>query len=672
MTYRTETAATIPDAPHREEADIGSGWRSRRLLARWIVAVGAGSLCVGLLLLAVAAVERSELRLLAKDGERQLDLHAAQLAGQLARYDYLPQVLSTDARFAQLLRAPRDAARMAELNLMLEEAAAISGAADIYLMNADGLTIAASNWQSERTFIGRFFHYRPYFQQALAGRPGRYFALGSTSGVRGYYFAHPVRDRDDVLGAVVVKVDMSNAEAHLADLGQEVMVTDPDGVVFISTRQEWRFRTLKPLSGDERRRLRESLRYPGVEFAPLPVAIAANAGATEVWTAPRKPEDTPAVDDAVKETGSAQFVRYLVQQLPMPEAGWTMHLLTPMSLLHARVLEAVVVAGALCLTLFSLALGLWQRHERRQERALFDHQASEALRRAHDELEHRVEQRTADLISSNERLSREIEERRRTEAELRQTQGELIQAAKLATLGQLSAGINHELNQPMAAIRSYADNGHALLAKGRFDEVGSNLQQISELIGRMGRIASQLKIFARKSAGRIGPVVVDSVIDTALAVLAPRIRRTRAELEVIRPAPALRLLGDENLVQQVLDNLLGNALQAVDGQPRRLVRVSAGTTDDPERREVVLSVEDTGPGIPGEHVERIFDAFFTTKEGSEGLGLGLTISKRIIEELDGSLEAGPSTLGGARFTIRLPLSRQESTASENTHRRRHV
>ena len=260
----------------------------------------------------------------------------------------------------------------------------------------------------------------------------------------------------------------------------------------------------------------------------------------------------------------------------MPEAGWTMHLLTPMSLLHARVLEVVAVAGAVGLTLFSLALGLWQRHERRQERALFDQQASEALRRAHDELEHRVEQRTADLISSNERLSREIDERRRTEAELRQTQGELIQAAKLATLGQLSAGINHELNQPMAAIRSYADNGRALLAKGRFDEVGWNLQQVSELIGRMGRIAAQLKIFARKSAGRVGPVAVDSVIDTALAVVAPRIRRTGAELEVMRPAPALRLRGDENLVQQVLVNLLGNALQAIDGQPRRLVRVSAG------------------------------------------------------------------------------------------------
>ncbi len=206
----------------------------------------------------------------------------------------------------------------------------------------------------------------------------------------------------------------------------------------------------------------------------------------------------------------------------------------------------------------------------------------------------------------------------------------------------------------MAAIRSYADNGRALLAKGRFDEVGWNLQQVSELIGRMGRIAAQLKIFARKSTGRVGPVAVDSVIDTALAVVAPRIRRTGAELEVIRPAPALRLRGDENLVQQVLVNLLGNALQAVDGQPRRLVRVSARTTDDAQRRQVVLAVEDTGPGIAGEHLERIFDAFFTTKEGSEGLGLGLTISKRIIEDLDGSLEAGPSALGGARFTIRLP------------------
>ena len=271
MTDRTEATATPSLGQHRGAFDVGAGRRSRRLLARWTVAVGAGLLCVGLLLLAVVSVERSELRLLANDGERQLDLHAAQLAGQLARYDYLPQVLSTDVRLAELLRAPGDAARAAELNRALEEAAAISGAAEVYLMNADGLTIAASNWQSERTFIGRFFHYRPYFQQAMAGQPGRYFALGSTSGLRGYYFAHPIRDRGKVLGAIVVKVDMSNAEAHLAGLGQEVLVTDPDGVVFISTRREWRFRTLAPLSDDERRRLRESLRYPGVDFAPCPL-----------------------------------------------------------------------------------------------------------------------------------------------------------------------------------------------------------------------------------------------------------------------------------------------------------------------------------------------------------------------------------------------------------------
>lgn len=654
MTNRTETATTPSIAMPRRAFDVGTGRRSRRLLARWIVAVGAGLLCVGVLLLVVASVERSELRLLANDGERQLDLHAAQLAGQLARYDYLPQVLSIDARLADLLRAPEDTARMAELNRALENTAAISGAAEIYLMNADGLTIAASNWQSRRTFIGRFFHYRPYFQQAMAGKPGRYFALGSTSGLRGYYFAHPVRDRGDVLGAVVVKVDMSNADAHLANLGQEVLVTDPDGVVFISTRREWRFRTLAPLSDDERQRLRESLRYPGEDFAPLPVKISANTGPTQVWTAPTTSADDAPTGGKPKDDRPVQFVRYLAQQLPMPDAGWTMHLLTPMSLLHARMLEAVAVVGAVCLTLFSLALGLWQRHERRQERALFDHQAGEALRRAHDELEHRVQQRTEDLIRSNERLSQEIDERRRTEAELRQTQGELIQAAKLATLGQLSAGINHELNQPMAAIRSYADNGRALLAKGRCEEAGWNLQQISDLIGRMGRIAAQLKIFARKSTGRVGPVVVDSVIDTALAVVAPRIRRTSAELEVIRPSPALRLRGDENLVQQVLVNLLGNALQAIDGEPRRLVRVSARATQDAKKPQVVLAVEDTGPGIAGEHRERIFDAFFTTKEGSEGLGLGLTISKRIIEDLDGSLEAGPCCLGGARFTIRLP------------------
>ena len=182
MTDRTETAATPSLGQRRGAFDVGFGRRSRRLLARWIVAVGAGLLCVGLLLLAVASVERSELRLLANDGERQLDLHAAQLAGQLARFDYLPQVLSTDARLAELLRAPDDAARLAELNRALEEIATISSAADIYPMNADGLTIAAATGSRKHpSWAGCSLS--SIIQQAMAGQPGRYFALGSASSV---------------------------------------------------------------------------------------------------------------------------------------------------------------------------------------------------------------------------------------------------------------------------------------------------------------------------------------------------------------------------------------------------------------------------------------------------------------------------------------------------------
>ncbi|MGB5833187.1 MAG: ATP-binding protein [Thiohalocapsa sp.] len=630
--------------PHRHFGSEGLTRQAPLLRRRWIVA-GIGALAsVGALLLAAAWVERAELRQLRKDGERRLSLHATHLAGQLARYNYLPEILATDRRLRAMLQAPRDAARTAALNRILERIAEISDASDVYLMDGEGLTVAASNWQSERTFIGRYFDYRPYFQKAMEGGAGQYFALGSTSGVRGYYYAYPIRDGAVPVGAVVVKVDMSNAEDHLEALDHEVLVTDPDGVVFISTRPEWRFRTLTPLSPIDRKRLRQSLRYPGIEFAALPVEIAADPGPFMVWTTKR---DSGAAR-------SVQPIRYLAQQQIMPDAGWTVHLLTPLSSVNQRVLEATAVVGALCLALFSLALGLSQRHERQQERARFDSASRETLRRAHDELEQRVRARTADLIASNERLSREIDERRRAEEELRHTQDELIQAAKLATLGQLSAGINHELNQPMAAIRSYADNGRALLAKGRLDDVSWNLQQVSELIERMGRIAAQLKIFARKSTGRVGPVAVDGVIDTALAVVAPRIRRTGASIEIKRAEPSLRLRGDENLVQQVLVNLLGNALQAVEGQPRKLVRLSAGPTGEPLDGQVELSVEDTGPGIAGEHLDRIFDAFFTTKEGSEGLGLGLTISKRIIEDLDGTLQAGKSTLGGAHFAIRLP------------------
>lgn len=623
----------------------------------WYRSITVAILALVYLIVAWQTTERTReagIASLLDNGRSQLSLFVTYLRGQLEKYEYLPELLSINTRLIELLDGPPDSESVAALNRFLEEVNLISNASDTYLMDRDGMTVAASNWASESPFIGSNFSYRPYFQDAMRGRRGRYFALGSTSKKRGYYFAYPVRREEKILGAVVIKVDMRDVEFHWGGRLEDVIVVDPDGVIFITTRPEWRYRTLSPLAEEVGDRIIESRRYPGTEMTPLPLLSIESR------------EDGSRILKLGSESngGSERDPRYYLDQVQtMPEAGWKVHLLTPMRPVRQQEAQTLTIATAVFLAILFFGIALRQRQKHRLERARYLELEKQTLQRAHGELEKRVKQRTADLSRSNTRLSEEIEEHRRTEEELRQTQDELVQAAKLATLGQMSAGINHELNQPLAAIRSYADNGRALLERERFDEVRGNLDQISDLTGRMARIGSQLKFFSRRSSGQIGDVSVQEVIEASRAIVAPRVKGARVEVQVDVPAWPLLVRADNVLLQQVLVNLLGNAVQAVEGEKTRLVRIRASA----DASWVSLVVEDSGPGIAVENRECIFHPFFTTKKASEGLGLGLTISNRIIHDLNGNLHVDHGDLGGARFEIRLPAAVRRCALSTDGH-----
>ncbi len=609
---------------------------------RWTVAllVLAGYLLVAWQ--AVQQVQQTAIDQLAINGHNQLNLYKTLLKGELEQFQKLPGLIATHPHLLEVLQDPDKVTAIDTLNRYLQQINEDTGAADIYLMNRSGLTLAASNWNSERPFIGRNFGFRPYFQQALTGRLGRYYALGSISKQRGYYFAAPVEVDGAVLGVVAVKVNLSDIEQQWTGLQEELLVTDPDGVIFISTLPSWRFHTIAALDLENRRKIEQSRRYPGIGMEPMPLETVTISE----------------IEHHIVSLPSGQ--RYLMQSQPMAEVGWQIHLLTPFHSVRNQKTEAFMLISALALAVLFLALGLRQRYQRRMEKMLYDEQAREALYRAHAELEQRVKDRTADLRQSNEQLSREIEERRHAEAQLRATQDELVQAAKLATLGQMSAGVNHELSQPLAAIRSYADNGQALLEKGRLEEVGSNLSQISDLTERMARIGSQLKIFSRKSTGQVNNVSVQAVMEAVQAIITPRSHKVDATLLVALPDPQLKVRADEVLVQQVLVNLIHNALQAVEGRLERTVKVFAEVRE----HQVALVVEDSGPGIADENIERIFDPFFTTKAANEGLGLGLTISSRIVTEQGGEMSASNGALGGARFEVVLPRSDESGGAND--------
>ncbi len=604
--------------------------RSRRGLALLLAAVLLACLGVVLLTRLWAAdlfLEQTRERAAAK-----LDLYAANLSGGLAKYQSVPRLLALHGDVVEIFRRSGDPAAQARANLLTVTVNNLIGAEDTYLMDARGLTFAASNWDSERPFVGHNFSFRPYFQQAMEGRLGRYFALGTTSGKRGYYFASRVSHEGEALGAVVVKVSLDDIEAAWTASEEDVIVTDPHGVIFIASKPAWRFRSLAPLDAAALKAIAETRRYESVDLRPLNLQRRplGSAGAELLTIRGDAPGDIAA--------------EYVMADKQMPEAGWTLHVLASTHLARSQTVTAMVVAALACALSLLLATVIWQRRARLVERF-------EIQRRASEELERRVQERTADLTEANIRLEREIAERQAAEADLRQAQDDLIQAGKLAALGQMSAALSHEFNQPLAAIRSYADNAQLLIERNREAEACGNLKLIKDLTARMADISKHLMTFARKPRSELRPVVLAEVLDDTLDFLRIRLERAGAEIALDAPDRDLTVLAGRVRLQHVILNLVANALDAMQGQPVQRIEISVDETEG----RVILRLRDHGPGIPEAQLARIFDPFFTTKDVGEGLGLGLSISYNIIKDFDGSLRAENHPEGGAVFTIELPL-----------------
>ena len=210
----------------------------------------------------------------------------------------------------------------------------------------------------------------------------------------------------------------------------------------------------------------------------------------------------------------------------------------------------------------------------------------------------------------------EIEERRAAEGRLRQTQAELVQAGKLAALGQMSAALSHEINQPLAAIKSYADNAATYLDRDCSAEARGNIETISSMADRVAAIAGHLRNFARRPKEHAGPVELLPIIDAAIDLMEPRLRATGTSVVYRPPTEPLWVIGGQVRLQQVIVNLLSNAVDAMEGQTARRIEVQLLTGTN-----IRLTVCDHGPGFAQETLPQVFDPFFTTKPPGKGLGL---------------------------------------------------
>lgn len=553
--------------------------------------------------------------------QRQLQLIAPDLQSVLQKFETLPFVLGFQPDLIQALAHPGDPQAIARLNSTLHTIQQQAKVGAIYVMDRDGLTLGASNWDQPLGFVGKNFSYRPYFRAALHGQAGRFYGIGTSTSEAGYFIAQPVyRDgsaRGAVAGVVAVKISLAEFERTWRSSADPIVLADRSGVIFLSNRPDWIYRSLRKLDAATVQELARTQQYLGRPIAPLPAHV----------TVP-------------------------VTQ-PVGELGWQLMLFPGQERVARAGLQWALAAALL---LACAAVSLWAIHQRR--RRLEEAQASRAaLQRAALQLEDRIAERTDQLRQTNASLEARYAKLQETEQLLRSTQNELIQAGKLAMLGQMAAGVTHELNQPLAAIRAFADNARIFLERGMTAQAAGNLGHIADASARMGAIIGQLKGFARKDES-VATVDLAACVRAASFLLQSEFRRLDVALEVAADDGCCKVSGDAVRIEQVLINLLRNALDAVEsGAPDAPRRVSVALAREvaSDHAHALVSISDSGPGIPEQVAAHLFEPFFTTKPSGKGLGLGLAISSSIVQAMNGQLTARNLPEGGARFELRLPL-----------------
>lgn len=607
--------------PHNKAMTENRTLNSRaRRQAQWLALAGLWLLVsLGVLLVADDIARNQALRKAGSEAATDAELKIALLNVALERPRAIPLVLSGDPDIAAALDGGGPPA-LDRLNKKLEGLIEGTQASVIYVTGPTGLTIASSNWREADSFVGSNYAFREYFRQAMKDGMSEHYALGNVSRRPGLYISRRIDAADGrALGVVIAKVEFNRLETDWNIGGKPVYVVDRNGVVLMTSVPEWRFRTVSPIDEARRKIISESLQFGSETLSTLPFRAARRSG-----------EAIPLihVDAPVKERGD-----YLRLEVPVPTTSWTLHYLQPVApALNASIREGRVVALATLMPLVAIsALWLWRRHKALREK--------EEEQRARLELEMKVQERTRDLTKTRDHLQAEIALHQKTTGELRNVQHELVQANRLSILGQVAAGVAHEINQPVATIRAFADNARTLLKRDRLAEVTENLEDIAALTERIGTITTDLKILARKGRTAAEPVSVRSVIEGAVVLLRSRFSGQMDALDIVLPDQDLMVLGSRIRLEQILINLLQNALEATETIEKSRVEVRVRE----EGEMIVISVSDNGTGIPDAIRAQLFSPFNTSKEG--GLGLGLVISNDIASDYGGRIEVVSSEAG---------------------------
>ncbi|MEL6679238.1 MAG: ATP-binding protein [Pseudomonadota bacterium] len=450
----------------------------------------------------------------------------------------------------------------------------------------------------------------PYFESALGTDISVFATVAVSNSDQRFLFARRIAQRGTILGVVVLELDLAPLQAEWSSSQNQIFVTNADDLILLSSRAEWRYRLLSTFFEASFRP--DTMR--GLNLLPI-----LQLGGTEVG-------------QLVEIDGEV----FLQIEQDLDFRGWRLTYLAPTIDATAR------VNAVLALEIMVLALAV----------------ASIAYISSRRVAQHslRVQRESEELRALNVRLSSEIEERMRVQESLQAAEKSLEQSSKLAALGQMSTAISHELNQPLAAMKTYLAGARLLLRRNRGGEALASFQRIDDLITRMSAITRQLKSFAHKGDGEVSQVELGAVITSSLAMMSPQLSEGKVPIERVTPPYPVYVMGDTLRLEQILINLFRNALDAMkdSAAPSITVELFGGET------LARIQVRDTGPGLPADP-RGLFEPFYTTKEPGEGTGLGLAISSGIAEELGGALTARNSSQGGAIFELSLPRVKEGKT-----------
>ena len=561
-----------------------SWWVRFALLAIFMLAVGTVYITNQLL---TARFTQSTLQ----RAQLRLALYSGNMVSELQRNSIVPRLLASDAELIGALNS-NDYQRTSQRLLSFVDEI---GAAAILLLDSDGLVVAAT----DRNRLGETQRNLPHFREAARASQTVFTTHKHDTGVYDFAYSRKILSNNKPLGVIVVEVDLRKFQSAWAGISDAVIVAAAGGQILLATENSW-----VGLPEQEALALRSA-----------PSAIDRAIQATQDWT-------------VLSADAYMQGKAVMRQELRVPFRGWNMVLFTTYGGIRQRV-NAVLALEIMGFSIF-LALAFYQLSRQTLTRALF------------------FQQESVDLRQLNIRLQREISERKKVEKNLEVAEQTLAQSSKLAALGEMSAAVSHELNQPLAAMKTYLAGAKLLLQRKRLEEALSSFQRIDDLIGRMSAITRQLKSYARKGGEELVPVDVRMAVNGALEIMEPQLKSRQISLSKTMPSAPVMILGDQLRLEQVVVNLLRNALDAISAVPTPEIELLllGGETAS-------LTVRDNGEGISD--LDDLFEPFFTTKKPGDGVGLGLAISSGIITDLGGRLVARNSETTGAVFEVTLPI-----------------